>query len=179
MSLDEDVLFRTLSAGMKRRVFLAKALLNEPDLLLLDEPTNHLDIATILWLEEFLVKYDKTLMFVTHDRAFLQRVATRIVEIDRGRLAAYTCGYTAYLERRQAMLDAGLFDERDPAVKKMLSMAIKAARAKGKYVGICGQGPSDHPDLAEWLMAEGIESLSLNPDTVVDTWLRLAKTKAG
>ena len=58
-------------------------------------------------------------------------------------------------------------------------MAIQAARAKGKYVGICGQGPSDHPDLAEWLMAEGIESLSLNPDTVVDTWLRLAKTKAG
>ena len=58
-------------------------------------------------------------------------------------------------------------------------MAIKAARAKGKYIGICDQGPSDHPDLAEWLMAEGIESVSLNPDTVVDTWLRLAKTKAG
>ena len=80
---------------------------------------------------------------------------------------------------RDSSIVAGLFDERDPAVKKMLSMAIKAARAKGKYVGICGQGPSDHPDLAEWLMAEGIESLSLNPDTGVDTWLRLAKTKAG
>ena len=80
---------------------------------------------------------------------------------------------------RDSSIVAGLFDERDPAVKKMLSMAIKAARAKGKYVGICGQGPSDHPDLAEWLMAEGIESVSLNPDTVVDTWLRLAKTKAG
>ena len=80
---------------------------------------------------------------------------------------------------RDSSIVAGLFDERDPAVKKMLSMAIKAARAKGKYGGICGQGPSDHPDLAEWLMAEGIESLSLNPDTVVDTWLRLAKTKAG
>ena len=73
---------------------------------------------------------------------------------------------------------AHLFDERDPAVKKLLSMAIRAARAKGKYVGICGQGPSDHPDLAQWLMEEGIESLSLNPDTVVDTWLRLAKAKA-
>ncbi|WP_411832020.1 phosphoenolpyruvate synthase [Pseudoxanthomonas mexicana] len=80
---------------------------------------------------------------------------------------------------RDSSIVAGLFDERDPAVKKMLSMAIKAARAKGKYVGICGQGPSDHPDLAEWLMAEGIESVSLNPDTVVDTWLRLAKRKAG
>ena len=80
---------------------------------------------------------------------------------------------------RDSSIVATLFDERNPAVKKMLSMAIKAARAKGKYIGICGQGPSDHPDLAEWLMAEGIESVSLNPDTVVDTWLRLAKTKAG
>ena len=79
---------------------------------------------------------------------------------------------------RDSGIVAQLFDERDPAVKKLLSMAIKAARAKGKYVGICGQGPSDHPDLAEWLMAEGIESVSLNPDTVVDTWLRLAKLKA-
>ncbi len=79
---------------------------------------------------------------------------------------------------RDSSIVANLFDERDPAVKKMLSMAIKAARAKGKYVGICGQGPSDHPDLAEWLMQEGIESVSLNPDTVVDTWLRLAKLKA-
>ena len=79
---------------------------------------------------------------------------------------------------RDSSIVADLFDERNPAVKKMLSMAIKAARTKGKYIGICGQGPSDHPDLAEWLMAEGIESVSLNPDTVVDTWLRLAKTKA-
>jgi len=79
---------------------------------------------------------------------------------------------------RDSSIVASLFDERNPAVKKMLSMAIKAARAKGKYVGICGQGPSDHPDLAQWLMEEGIESVSLNPDTVVDTWLRLARSKA-
>ena len=84
---------------------------------------------------------------------------------------------TLGLDRDSAIV-AGLFDERDPAVKKLLSMAISAARAKGKYIGICGQGPSDHPDLAEWLMQQGIESLSLNPDTVVDTWLRLAKQKA-
>ncbi len=75
--------------------------------------------------------------------------------------------------------DSGLvmdsFDERDPAVKRMLSLAIQACRRQGKYVGICGQGPSDYPDLAEWLMAEGIESMSLNPDTVVETWLHLAK----
>ncbi|GAB3751256.1 phosphoenolpyruvate synthase [Lysobacter olei] len=80
---------------------------------------------------------------------------------------------------RDSGIVAKLFDERDPAVKKMLSMAISAAKAKGKYIGICGQGPSDHPDLAQWLMEQGIESVSLNPDTVVDTWLRLAKAKNG
>ena len=79
---------------------------------------------------------------------------------------------------RDSSIVANLFDERDPAVKKLLAMAIRTARAKGKYIGICGQGPSDHPDLAEWLMEQGIESVSLNPDTVVDTWLRLAKKKA-
>lgn len=79
---------------------------------------------------------------------------------------------------RDSSIVANLFDERDPAVKKLLAMAISTARARGKYVGICGQGPSDHPDLAEWLMDQGIESVSLNPDTVVDTWLRLAKKKA-
>jgi pyruvate,water dikinase len=82
------------------------------------------------------------------------------------------------LDRDSAVV-SHLFDERDPAVKKLLSMAISAAKAKGKYVGICGQGPSDHPDLADWLMAQGIESVSLNPDTVVDTWLRLARIRAG
>ncbi|MFN3311154.1 MAG: phosphoenolpyruvate synthase [Thermomonas sp.] len=84
---------------------------------------------------------------------------------------------TLGLDRDSAIV-AGLFDERDPAVKKLLAMAIRTARAKGKYVGICGQGPSDHPDLAQWLMEQGIESVSLNPDTVVDTWLALAKAKS-
>ncbi len=76
---------------------------------------------------------------------------------------------------RDSALVASLFDERNDAVKALLSMAIKACRARGKYIGICGQGPSDHPDLAEWLLDQGIESISLNPDTVVDTWLRLAR----
>lgn len=76
---------------------------------------------------------------------------------------------------RDSGLVASSFDERDPAVKKLLAMAIKACREKGKYVGICGQGPSDHADLAEWLMEQGIESISLNPDTVTDTWRRLAR----
>ena len=78
---------------------------------------------------------------------------------------------------RDSGLIAHLFDERNEAVKMLLSMAIQACKRRGKYVGICGQGPSDHPDLAEWLMDQGIESISLNPDTVVDTWMRLAKHK--
>ena len=78
---------------------------------------------------------------------------------------------------RDSSIVAHLFDERDPAVKKLLAMAIQTAKRKNKYIGICGQGPSDHPDLAEWLMQQGIESVSLNPDTVVDTWLMLAKKK--
>jgi len=104
--LDENIEFRFLSTGMKRRVLLARALANDPDLLLLDEPTNHLDINAILWLEDFLLKFEKTVMFVTHDRAFLQKMATRIVEIDRGSLISFSCDYGKYLERRQAMLAA-------------------------------------------------------------------------
>ncbi|MFB8386121.1 phosphoenolpyruvate synthase [Microbacterium sp. NPDC055910] len=75
---------------------------------------------------------------------------------------------------RDSSLIASTFDERDPAVRKMLAMAIEACTRRGKYIGICGQGPSDHPDLAEWLLDQGIESMSLNPDTVVETWMRLA-----
>ncbi len=85
---------------------------------------------------------------------------------------------TLGLDRDSALI-ADLFDERNDAVKALLAMAIQACRARGKYIGICGQGPSDHPDLAEWLMDQGIESVSLNPDTVVDTWLRLAKHRKG
>jgi pyruvate,water dikinase len=81
---------------------------------------------------------------------------------------------TLGLDRDSSLL-SDKFDERDPAVKKMLSLAIQACRKQGKYVGICGQGPSDHPDLAEWLLEQGIESISLNPDTVISTMLFLAK----
>jgi pyruvate,water dikinase len=80
---------------------------------------------------------------------------------------------TLGLDRDSAII-AGIFDERDDAVKALLSAAIRACKSAGKYIGICGQGPSDHPDLAEWLLSEGIESMSLNPDTVLETWLLLA-----
>jgi pyruvate,water dikinase len=83
---------------------------------------------------------------------------------------------TLGLDRDSGMpLLAADFDERDPAVKAMLSLAIKACRAQGKYIGICGQGPSDNPDFAQWLVEEGIESMSLNPDSVIETWQKLAK----
>jgi pyruvate,water dikinase len=78
---------------------------------------------------------------------------------------------------RDSGLVAQAFDERDPAVKKLLDMTIATCNRLGKYVGICGQGPSDHADFAEWLMDEGIQTISLNPDTVIDTWLRLASHK--
>ena len=80
---------------------------------------------------------------------------------------------------RDSGLVAAAFDERNAAVKALLSQAIQACRAANKYIGICGQGPSDHPDLAEWLVEQGIESISLNPDTVVATWLRLAGKGVG
>ena len=135
--LDENAEFRLLSAGMKRRVFLARALVNEPDLLLLDEPTNHLDINAILWLEDFLLKFEKTLMFVTHDRAFLQRLATRIVEIDRGRLLSFPCDYGTYLERRQALLEAEErqwqeFDKKLAREETWIRQGIKARRTRNE-----------------------------------------------
>jgi pyruvate,water dikinase len=79
---------------------------------------------------------------------------------------------------RDSGIVAKLFDERDPAVKAILAMAIKACKAQGKYVGICGQGPSDHPEFAQWLVEQGIDSISLNPDSVLETWLFLAGKKA-
>ena len=135
--LDGNTRFRVLSAGLKRRVFLARALVHEPDLLLLDEPTNHLDITTILWLEDFLLKYEKTLMFVTHDRAFLQRLATRIIEIDRGRLISFACDYKTYLERRQTLLDAEEkerheFDRKQAKEEVWIRQGIRARRTRNE-----------------------------------------------
>lgn len=96
--------FSTLSGGTRRRVLLARAIVNEPDILILDEPTNHLDIETIEWLEEWLRRREGSLLFVTHDRAFVRNLATRIVEIDRGRLFSWECGYDEFLDKRDERL---------------------------------------------------------------------------
>jgi ATP-binding cassette subfamily F protein uup len=105
MRLDPGADVSVLSAGMKRRVLLAKALVRQPDVLLLDEPTNHLDIESIRWLEEFLLRYGGTLVFVTHDRAFLRRLASRIIELDRGLLTSWTCDYETYRQRKESALE--------------------------------------------------------------------------
>lgn len=105
LSLDPTAPFDSLSVGYKRRTLLARALVTKPELLLLDEPTNHLDITSITWMEEFLEKYSGTIILVTHDRMFLQKLATRIIEIDRGRILNWACGYTDFLRRRQEVLE--------------------------------------------------------------------------
>ncbi|MBN1321327.1 MAG: ATP-binding cassette domain-containing protein [Thermoleophilia bacterium] len=135
--LDESAEFRLLSAGKKRRVLLARAIANEPDVLLLDEPTNHLDIDTIVWLEDFLLKFSNAIVFVTHDRAFLQRMATRIVEIDRGRLLSFACRYDTYLERRQALFDAEErtwqeFDKKLAQEEVWIRRGIRARRTRNE-----------------------------------------------
>ena len=106
LQLDPNAEFSTLSGGLKRRVLLGRAIASKPDMLLLDEPTNHLDIESILWLEEFLLSERIALFFVTHDRAFLQKLATRIVELDRGVLTNWACPYDVFLVRRAERLEA-------------------------------------------------------------------------
>ena len=132
---DHDI--ANLSGGLKRRVMLARALVGEPDLLLLDEPTNHLDIEAITWLEEFLLGWDGALLFITHDRAFLKRLATRIIELDRGRLADFPGDYAQYLARKEALLAEeerhnALFDKRLAQEEAWIRQGIKARRTRNE-----------------------------------------------
>ncbi|MBN1934446.1 MAG: ATP-binding cassette domain-containing protein, partial [Anaerolineae bacterium] len=104
LNIDGQTEFDTLSGGQKRRALLARALVSQPDLLLLDEPTNHLDIPSIEWLEEYLLSHVDALLFVTHDRAFMRRLATRVIEVDRGRLYDWGCDYDTFVLRKQDAL---------------------------------------------------------------------------
>lgn len=137
MNLDGNAAFESLSSGMKRRVLLAQALVAEPDLLLLDEPTNHLDIDAVTWLEEFLSRWPATCMFVTHDRMFLRKLATRILEIDRGRLFDWSCDYDTFLRRKEEALAAeekqnALFDKKLAQEEVWIRTGIKARRTRNE-----------------------------------------------
>ena len=137
LQLDADAEFTSLSGGTKRRALLARALVSSPDILILDEPTNHLDIDTILWLEEFLAKNVKTVLFVTHDRAFARRLANRVAELDRGRIYAFPCGYDEFVERREALLEAeitrqALFDKKLAQEEVWVRQGIKARRTRNE-----------------------------------------------
>ena len=137
MQLDRAASFETLSSGMKRRVLIAMAIVSKPGLLLLDEPTNHLDVEAIEWLEQFLLKWPAALMFVTHDRMFLRRLATRIFEIDRGRLFDWSCDYDTFLDRKEQVLAAeekqdALFDKRLAEEEAWIRQGIKARRTRNE-----------------------------------------------
>jgi ATP-binding cassette subfamily F protein uup len=135
LGLAADASVATLSGGWRRRVLLAQALVGQPDLLLLDEPTNHLDIESMTWLETFLLDYSGAVLFVSHDRVFLQRVATRIVELDRGRLTSWPGDYASFLRNKEALLASEAtqqekFDKRLAKEEAWLRQGIKARRTR-------------------------------------------------
>jgi ATP-binding cassette subfamily F protein uup len=137
LSLPADKKMNELSGGWRRRVALAKALVQKPDLLLLDEPTNHLDIATIKWLEDHVYNYPGSVLFITHDRAFLQRLATRIVEIDRGRLTSWPGDYDNFLRRKEKSLEDEAvaddkFDKKLAEEEAWVRQGIKARRTRNE-----------------------------------------------
>lgn len=137
LSLDSKAQFSDLSGGMKRRVILARALINKPDLLLLDEPTNHLDIDSIKWLEEFLANFSGAILFITHDRKFLNNVAKSIIELDRGHLYSFDGNYTKFLEKKEQILDAqekanSEFDKKLAQEEVWIRQGIKARRTRNE-----------------------------------------------
>jgi ATP-binding cassette subfamily F protein uup len=137
LSLDPDMPFASASGGRKRQTLLARALVRQPDILLLDEPTNHLDVDAVEWMEDYLVERGITLVFVTHDRAFLRRVATRIVELDRGKLVDWGGDYDTYLSRKEAALEVEArewaeFDRKLAQEEVWIRTGIQARRTRNE-----------------------------------------------
>jgi ATP-binding cassette subfamily F protein uup len=137
LTLPENAKMSDLSGGWRRRVALAQALIQEPDILLLDEPTNHLDLTAIEWLEKMLLNYPKTIIFITHDRALLRKLATRIVELDRGKITSYPPDYSEYLARKeQALIEEqrhqALFDKKLSDEEQWIRQGVKARRTRNE-----------------------------------------------
>ena len=137
LKLDPESNFKTLSAGLKRRVLFARALAGSPDILLLDEPTNHMDIQSIGLMEELLLKFRETLLFVTHDRIFLQKIATRIIEIDRAKVTSWACGYKMYLKRKAEFIETEAqqnrrFDKKLEKEEEWIRQGVKARRTRNE-----------------------------------------------
>lgn len=137
LKIDPDSNFTHLSSGNKRRALLGSALIQEPDLLVLDEPTNHLDVPSITWMEEYLPQLRSAILFITHDRAFLQKMATRILDLDRGSVTSWDCDYHTYLQRKEAWLEGearqqAVFDKKLAQEEAWIRQGIKARRTRNE-----------------------------------------------
>ena len=173
MNLRAAATFEGLSSGMKRRVLLARAIVSEPDVLLLDEPTNHLDIESIEWLETFLLRWPTTLLFVTHDRMFLRKIASRILEIDRGQMFDWSCDYDTFLQRKEGALAAeekqnALFDKKLAQEEVWIRQGIKARRTRNegrvralKKMREARRERREQPEISQLQIQEGQRSGSL------------------
>lgn len=169
LQLDPDAEFPKLSGGLKRRALLGKALVSEPSVLILDEPTNHLDIESILWLEDFLIGSKLTLLFVTHDRSFLKRLATRIVEVDLAQLNSYRCNYETYLRRKEELLEIeaknrAAFEKKLSQEETWLRKGIKARRTRNEGRVLALKKMRD--ERQSWRNRSGNASFSLQQSNV-------------
>jgi ABC transport system ATP-binding/permease protein len=165
LNLPEDKPLTDCSGGTRRQVMLARALVSEPDLVLLDEPTNHLDINAIAWLEKYLLNYNSAVMFITHDRTFVRRLATRVVELDRGRLTSFPGNFDGYLQRKDELFEieeraSAKFDKKLAEEEAWIRRGIKARRTRNE--GRVRALQAMRRDKAERLEAQGRASFSID-----------------